>query len=215
MTDLQNPLVAAAKATPGNETRLRSDETRGLVVSQNQGTYYESSNQGSSWTISTNVAGIATTALFTVSTASAIPIVGVFNPTGSGVNLSIQRTIVLQTTGTAVSSFVWGAIAGATGMSGSSGVQTGINNKTFTAGGHGARAFAGATALVGTPLMYRVIGGPTAGAFTASQNATVRDDVDGEIIVRPGNFVGVFGTTTTIENVVRASLTWTEVPTTA
>lgn len=213
MSDLQNPMVVANKAATGAETRLRSDETRGLVVQQNQGAYYEATNQGSSWTISTAIAGIATTALFTVSTASAKPIVGVFNPTGSGVNLSVQRVIIIQVTGTAVSSFVWGALAGATGMSAASGVQTGINNKTFAAGSHQARAFAGATAMVGTAGFYRVIGGPTNGAFTASAQATYRDDVDGEIIVKPGNFVGVFGTATTIENVVVASMTWTEVPT--
>jgi hypothetical protein len=107
---------------------------------------------------------------------------------------------------------VWGCIAAATGMSTASGVQTGINNKTFALGGHKARAFAGATALVGTPLFYRCIGGPTAGAFTASSQAGYRDDVNGEIVVPPGSFAGVFATTTTVENIVRASLSWTEVP---
>ena len=212
MTEVQNPLAAAYKVGVGSETRLRSDETRGLVVAQNQAGYYESTNQGSSWTISTAIAGISTTALFTVSTASAIPIVGVFNPANTGLNLSIQRAIVIQTTGTAVTSFVWGVVAAST-MASTDGVATGINNKSFVTGGHTARAFAGATAMVGTPKFYRVLGGVWAGAFNAAAQSTYRDDVDGEIVVKPGCFAGVFATSTTVENIVRASLSWAEVPT--
>lgn len=211
MTDLQNPLVAAYPAADGNETRLRSERTRGLVMQAAHAPLYEETNQGNSWTISTAVAGITTTALMVVSTASAIPIVGLFNPDGSGKNLIVHRAIVCQVTGTSTG-FIWG-VAADPAMTASDGVATGRNNKTFASGGHIGRAFAGATAMVGTGVTYRSLGEPVAGiAYAAGLDTTFRDDVDGEIVVVPGNFVGVFATVAMAANIVRASLTWAEVP---
>ena len=214
MTDLQNPMVAyaGAGAAEGNETRLRSERTRGLVVQQAHAAYAEECIRGNTWTISTATAGITVTALMLVSVASAIPIVGLYNPSSSSKNLVIHRGMAIQTTGT-VCNFVWGAVA-APSMTIADGVTTGKNNFTLASGGHEARAFAGATAMVGIALPFRFGWGATVEGATVAGTVLAggTDWVDGEIVVKPANFVGIFGVTITTAGVVKASIVWSEVP---
>jgi hypothetical protein len=211
MTDIQSPIVGAASVADGTESRLRADRTGALRTVQGHGALYDDASRGNSWTVSTPVAGITVTALMVVSTASSIPIVGVLNPAGSGVNLAIQRCYVDQTIGTNMNYMWWGGIANTT-MTVANGLTTGISNKGFAASGHAARVFAGATAVVGTPTSYRILPCFLSGAPTAANIAGFADEVDGEIIVAPGSFVGVFGDTTNTTGTCRATLTWTELP---
>lgn len=211
MTDLQNPMVVGnATAADGTETRLRSTRTRGLVTQQDHAPYAEDCARGNTWTVSTPTAGITATALMVVSTASAIPIVGLYNPAGNTKNFVIHRAIAVQTTGT-VANFAWGAAALPGGQAAAS-TTAGINNLTFAAGKHTAQVFNGSQAMVGTAPIFRVIGGAVEGATAAGVVETIQEWVEGEIIVQPGNLLGMFALTTTTAGIVKASVTWSEVP---
>jgi hypothetical protein len=162
------------------------------------------------WTISTPLAGITVTALMVVSTASSIPIVGVFNPVTSSVKLVIQRAVYVQTTGT-VCNPLWGVMPSAAITATS---VTAIRHSTFSAGGHTASVFAGATPVSGTAVMFRplestrILGATAAGG----DGGPVTEVLNGEMVMRPGTFVGLYSDILTTAGVARASITFTEVP---
>lgn len=162
------------------------------------------------WTISTPVAGITLTALMVVSTASAIPIVGVNNPPTNRNHLIVRRAVALQVTGTVVN-FIWGVIPATTAAIAVA-TASAYRHSDFVSTGHTGKYFAGATAVVGTPVNFRPLGGPVAGATAASFDLTYDELVDGSIRVAPGATVGLFADTTTSTAVVRASLTVCEIP---
>ena len=166
--------------------------------------------RGNVWTANTAVAGITVTTLMIISTASAIPIVGLYNPVGSGKNLFVHRAVITQCSGT-VANFVWGAVA-APAMTVANGLASTANLLNLTTQGQ-ARNFAGATAMVGTATAIRFFPGQYDGAGPAAGTLVgFRDDVDGELCVAPGNFCGIFSVIVTTAGLVRATIVWAELP---
>jgi len=211
---IQNPTVGTRSAPDGMEgSRLRSERTGALVIQQLHAPYAEECVRGNIWTASTAVAGVTVTASCVIS-ALAMPIIGVFNPTGSGRNLVIIKTIVQQMTLTAVT-FVWAGGA-AMGLTNANGVATHINNFTFAtaaSGGSVARSFLGASIIGATaPTAFRYVGGAIAGATAVGEVYSFTEYNDGDIVLSPNTFAGLFADTATSAAVVRAAITWAEVP---
>ena len=209
--DIQNPQTGPRTVQDGSQSRLRTERTGGLVVQPAHGEYYEDSSRGNTWTISTALAGVTTTANFAVSLASSRCVVGIFNPT-AGVNLHITRTVIEVVTGAlATGGFVWGTINSPTGIT-SVGVQ-GRNNKTFAKGGHLAYAFDGSLDVTGssTTALFRYIGGGVAGSGGAGSLSTF-EETESDMVVGPGAFAGVFLANAVAAGIVVGSLSWTEIP---
>lgn len=204
--------VGGAGQPDGQEGRVRINRVGQTIDAQGLSPMAMSTIRGQSWTVATPIAGIIPTALMLVSVASAIPIVGVYNPGGSGRNLVINKGVAILMTGT-VCGFVWGAVA-SPAMTNANGVATHVNNLTFAAGSTGGsvgRSFAGATAMVGTALPVRYVGSGIAGASVTGAQWTYTDFVDGELIVAPGNFAGIFAIVVSA-GTVEAHMTWDEFP---
>jgi len=213
MTDLQHAVVGLQVVNDGVQSRLRAERSGALVVQQLHGAYTEENVRGNVWTVSTAVAGVTVTASAVVSTASAMPIVGIYNPPGTGKNLVVMRACVQNVTGSQVT-FLWG-VSNGPAMTAAAGVATHISMFNFGQGGSGgsvARSFAGATGTVGTPITFRVIYGGITGTVVAGALSSFTEYTNGDICVPPGNFAGIFADLAPTAAVVRAAITWAEVP---
>lgn len=168
-----------------------------------------------------NTALVAANAIATGLTATAQPVVGIWNPPTSGKTLSVLQLVLPTTTiaNTAVSpggyAWVYSVLNGA--------ISTGsspISCSTLVANGSVAKAFAISTALTGLTnnlAFLRAAGIPTinaAGPATAIHQAlgNIVENVDGGILVPPGGFVGVMGQVSTTTVSASPSLLWEELP---
>jgi hypothetical protein len=206
----QNPVVGPKQVLDGQQMGLRAERTGGLVIQQMHGTYTEESLRGATWTVSTAIAGVTCTGSCILSAVNAMPIIGLFNPVGSGKNLVIQKVVVVNAAVTA-NSFVWGSAA-LPAMTNTTGGKVGVNHLTYAVGGHQAGTFIGATAMIGTPIVFRYIGGQATGAVGTGVASGFTEYVDGDIVVQPGNFLGMFVTIVMTTAGPVASLTWSELP---
>lgn len=165
-------------------------------------------------------------ATFTTATlgATCTPIVGVWNPAGSGKNLVILRATLacyltaLQATGGG--SFQWATSIG------NSAISTGLsplNRLTLNATGSVAKGFAN-TALTGITnnLVVRDVsalaGGSNLGtAFLQTEAGTIAppvtsvDEIDGSIIVPEGGVLALLCTVTPVAVSAGSSLLWLEI----
>jgi hypothetical protein len=165
-------------------------------------------------------------ATFTTATtgATATPIVGLWNPVTSPVNLVVLQaqlaTVLTALTATGGGPFVWMTSIG------NSAVTTGnvpINRKTLNAYGSYAKVFGGAaltgmtgtlTALAPSGLasgpMYSTSNIATAAGFMTPMAAGV-ENFDGSLIVPPGGVLALMAVTTPVAQSAVAGLLWEEV----
>jgi hypothetical protein len=203
---------------------LRQGKTGELVVQELHGRFYEQAMRGGLFGFGlSNTALVAANAIATGLTATAQPVIGVWNPFTSLVNLVLLQAVIVTTTigNTAVApgGYMW------VYSMGNAAISTGsnpINQKTLQSpGGAMAKAFAVSTALTGLTNNLVAL---RAAAITPSLNAAgaatavslamgqIRDDVDGAIIVPPGAVVGIMNQVSTVTMNVSVSLLWEEVP---
>jgi len=203
--------VGPQLATDGNliDPRLMRDGT--AAVADADAHFSELVLRGQVYTAATPAAGItvAATHVSPLAAGTGTPIVGLFNPVGSGVVLKILKARIQSISGTPGGPFVYNVIPAPAGISAAG--QQGLNNKTFVAGGL-AKAFVG-SAITGSALatMFGVAGGPSAIALGAGINS-VDVVVDGAIHVQPGAFFGLAATAAGTTHIVAAMLTWAESP---
>lgn len=168
-------------------------------------------------------------ATFTLATtgATATPIIGVWNPATSPVNLVIWQALlaVYMTTLTAVvgpGGFVWMA---AVGQSANLTLAINpINRKTLVASGSYAKgltgvALTGLTATLATQCASTLNGGSgMATAFTETAvgarapNLSSVENIDGSIIVPPGGVLALMAAVTPVGHSALSGLVWEEVP---
>lgn len=168
-----------------------------------------------------NTALVAANAIATGLTATAQPVIGLWNPLTSGINVAILMAIVNTTTvaNTAVSpgGFMW-VFSAANGA-----ISTGstpINCKTLTASGSLCKAFAVSTALTGLTANLAVLRASSMNSVNAAGPATAIHQptnnpvelVDGGIIVPPGGVIGIMNQVSTTTVSVSVGLVWEEIP---
>lgn len=198
-------LVQGALAT------MRGDWTGALVVTDAHGHFAEAVRQGRVWHLSTAAAGVTIAAANVFSSANAQPLVGIYNPPGSGINAVIHRARHTWNSGTpGAGGLVWGVaplIQTAT-LTGAGGV-TEINALTFASGTSGVKTYSN-TAMTGVAgmVLARFAGGPTVGAIAANASLTYDDPVDGELICAPGQVCGLFAAAAGTSPVVSATISF-------
>jgi hypothetical protein len=204
--------VGPAYGADGSDQVPRMTKDTALVVQDAHGRNYEATYRGNVWTLSTAAAGITVAAANVIAASAGSPIVGVFNPVGSGKNLVIVRATSLWASGTTgAGGLVWGIIAPNAGVTAAGG-NGAINNATFTTGGSTARTFTGSALTgAGVSTLFRFLGGPTTGVLAASSAQTVNEETAGDIICPPGAVVGLFAAAAGTSPIVMASMTWEEV----
>ena len=173
---------------------------------------------------------ISANAIATSITATAKPIIGIFNPAASAVNLILLQAIlgVSLVAASAVNPKGFYYMAAAPSQTGSlsTGTANGaLNRNTFVTGAGAATIFTGGntalTGMTGNLINLGPVGVPpvlnAAGAATAVSiaNGEIVDNIDGSIVIPPGGFLGIMNNVSITTLDVLASLLWAELPITA
>lgn len=180
-----------------------------VLVSEFMGRFYEMTYRKK--VFSTQVSGYtyAATGNTPLAAGTGVPVVGVYNPTGSPVNLVLLLLTIATTSGTPGGPFHWNVIPAPAGITAAGAAP--VSHFTFQASGSQAKGFANAVITGSAAATYlRPVGGPAAIAAGAGVNS-ITEFVDGSIIVPPGAFAGVAGTAVGTTHVLSAGLVWAEV----
>lgn len=219
------PILVADGATPNSGLRLgRLGDT---LVSELHGRFYEQVFRGNTYSIGMGLTALSANTI--TLTATTTPVLGVWNPATSPVNLVILQAalgFVLNTLTTPVGPgpFVWASSLANTAISTGSAP---FNRKTMASAGSQAKAFTPATALTGLTNNLVIFeeadfpqaSGQTAGTITASTTSSQFaagfngvQNFDGSLIVPPGGVLALLNTTSTTTYSVTGRLLWEEVP---
>ena len=212
----------------GNTAKiLRSGRTGELGVGEAHGRFYEPTYWGTVFSIGMGANALSSNTITLV--AATTPILGVWNPMSSTVNLvmlqaAIQVYINTLTTPAGCGPFVWAASTGV------STITTGLapfNHKTMVSSGSQAKGFNPTTALTGlvaannlvvfegadfqnpSILALGTIIAPTTGTSIFSFGGV--QNFDGSLIVPPGGVLALLNTTSTTTMSVAGRLMWEEV----
>ena len=202
---------------PGTPFTLRGGQLSDLIVSELQGKYYEQTYRGNVF-----CNGCTTTALTanTISlTATTTPILGVWNPSTSPVNLVPLYAVLnqnLQVGAVAYAgAFVWASQVNQSALT----LGTApINRKNWSAIGSQAKGLS-FIALTGLAVNLTIMGGAAFSGLSTAEPGTAVSAVnppqieyfDGSIIVPPGGILALLNTNSTTYSVY-GNLVWEEVP---
>jgi len=213
----------------GATATLRIDRSAAQVVQELHGRFYEQTYRNALYMGGMTALTSISNATFTSGTlgATCTPIVGIWNPGTSTVNLAILQALlgitITAATATGCAPFVW---AVSTGNNALTLGNVPVNRKTLAASGSQAKVFGGAaltgltnslvvaiaSALTGgqstnaSVVEGTVAGTPSiAGGFTA-------ENLDGSILVPPGGVLALLATTTPVAHSAVSGLIWEEVP---
>lgn len=209
--------VGQTAVLDGTQTNLRQGRTGEIILSQAHGRYYEQTSRGQLFTLtlSATTTGIAAGNLLSAAAAASTNF-ALWNPVGSGYNLSITKVMVGLISGTLATGPMYHAVIQSTLPSIAS-VGAAYNNlvggKTPVA--RYVASAAGTTLTGGSaPIVLRVMNLTfSAAAFAAVAGAnTLADLPDGDLIIPPGyGWVPQFsGAGTSVLNAY--SVTWEEIP---
>lgn len=194
--------VGPSNNSKGSKPNLRSDRKGALVVTQGgmqheemvlSGTAYVGSNLGGSPV--TTQAGLSATT----------PVLTLYNPSTSGVNLILTTISVVFTASPAAACGVMLAYNSSTATAPTATTTANVTNCLLGTGKQPIAQCYRICTLAAAPLATRFIGG-TAGA-SSIDCYTLVDHIDGEIIIGPGVAVSI--QTTSAANIL-ASFTWEE-----
>lgn len=222
-------MVGKGRAAASTLVTARGGTGLDVIVSELNGRFYEANVNGDLYSIgcmpATTVAPTALSAATILLTASAQPIVGVWNPLTSGVNLVILQAaltdVINNVTSVAPGSFVWAASTGNGALS--AGLAP-FNRKTLSNNGSQAKGFSLSTASLLTGLTnnlvifdaaeFNVASGlltTTVAAATPTPSVSGVQNFDGSLIVPPGGVLALLNTVSSTTHSVTARLLWQEI----
>ena len=193
------------------------------IFSELHGRFYEQAFRGNLFSIG-HTGLVALSANTITLTATTTPILGVWNPATSPVNLVMTRcSLEVQlnnVTSVAPGAFVWASSVGNTA------ITTGLppfSRLTMQTSGSQAKGFAGVTALTGLTNNLIIFEGAefatasalstTAVAATTPTPSTINVHLfDGSLIVPPGGVLALLNTVSSVTHSVKGLLLWEEVP---
>lgn len=193
------------------------------IISELHGRFYEQAYRGNLFSIGSGATALSANTI--TLTATSTPIVGVWNPSTSTVNLVILQVaaqVYINTLTTPVGS---GPLVLASSI-GNAAITTGsapFNRKTMSSIGSQAKGFPGGVALTGltTSLVVfdaadiantTIITHGTVTAVTGQASVGGVHNFDGSLIVPPGGVLALYNTTSTTTCSVAARMLWEEVP---
>jgi hypothetical protein len=206
-------LTRIAGLTSTGIQALRGDKTGALIIADGHARYQEAVIQGNCYTLATAAAGVTIAAANVFSAANAQPLVGVFNPQGSGVNAVMTLARHVWNSGTpAAGGLVWATASAPAGVTAANNTNP-TNMLTQRAAGSKVQGYVNSalTAITGNAIVW-YSGGPTTGALAANANQAFFDEVAGLVIVPPGAAGGLFAAAAGTNPIVNACIFWEEVP---
>lgn len=206
----------------GVTCNARGGKLGDAIVSELHGRFFEQTSRGALFSTGSGLTALSANTILL--TASATPIVGVWNPITSGVNLVILQASlsdrINNVTSVDLGSYVWAASIGNAAISTGSAP---FNRKTLAAYGSQAKAFPGGVALTGLTNNLVVFEGAdfpvasgllttTVAASTPTPSVFATQHFDGSLIVPPGGVLALLNTVSVTTHSVTARLLWEEVP---
>ena len=192
----------------------RQGKTGEATVSQAHGKYYEAASRAVLFTAGDQGIGAAAASLTIGTTA----LLSLYNPTGSGKRLSIKRVRIGYFSGTLGAGAFYHALSAPAGFAVAPSGTAAASNCT-DAGNQSGVAAVGVckiTATVvapGSAVLGPICSLGAALASTALGLTYANEDVDGEIVVEPGNYYHIQGVTAAGSTPkVSVAVTWEEVP---
>lgn len=206
--------VGAAKYGNGAQPPLRSGTLGDGLVSELHGRFYEQCFQGSTFSNGTTATVLSANTI--TLTATTTPILGVWNPTGSGVNVVIlqaQLQLSPPTSAAAMGTLVW-AVSTNNGN-----ITTGtapLSRKLLAQSGSQVKgmAFVALTGLTNNLVVQYTSVLPSqtlAGAATAASPYSGVENFDGSLIVPPGGVLALLNTVSNTTMLAGGNLMWEEV----
>lgn len=188
---------------------LRASRENELVVSENQARFYEKTSRGGKFFAPFNAVTIAATHNSPLTAGTGTPIVGIYNPIGSGVNISITKVVQHLVSGTPAGPLVWNIIPLPQNITAAP--STPISKLINAAPSSVAKLWVN-TAVTGssTGVLLFTEGGFAAVAAGAGVNTFIHQH-DGDIVIPPGSMLALcsYGTGTT--HITSGSVEWDEV----
>jgi len=227
MTIAVNGQVGPQILQDGASQTLRLGRLAELVVTELHGRFYEQVYRGNVFSTGCSVTALSANTITLV--AATTPILGLYNPATSPVNLVLLQCMLSVAANTLTAPvppgpFVWAASTGNTAISTGSAP---FNRKTLASSGSQAKAFPGGVALTGLtnnlvifegadlPNLSGLTNAGTITAQTSTSNATAGavgvQNFDGQLIVPPGGVLALLNTTSTTTYSVTGRLLWEEV----
>ena len=210
----------------GNVLPLRAGKQGELTVSEYHGRFYEANYRTHQYRAGTTAgyAALSANSITTVLTATSTPILALWNPLSSGVALEVLQAtlkLVINTLTTPVSpgDLVWAASAGNAALTlGSAAynaktLQTGASQTKFFGGNVALTGLANSLVLLGASD-FPTIGTQTLGTIAATsilQPLTTTINIDGSIILQPGEVLALLNTTSTTTFSSSGSFLWNEI----
>lgn len=204
----------------------RAGKLGDTIVSELHGRFYEQVYRGNVYSAGGGLTALSANTI--TLTATTTPILGVWNPGNSPVNLVMLQAALeayINTFTTPVGAGLW-VLATSVGNNAISTGNAPFNRKTLTAAGSQAKEFVGNVALTGltnnlvvqetlelsspTGSTYGTIVAPTAGTSLTGFGGVV--NFDGNIIVPPGGVLAILNTVSTTTMSAGGRLMWEEVP---
>lgn len=212
--------VGQTAALDGTQTNLRQGRTGEIILSQAHGRYYEQTSRGQLFTLtlSATTSGIAAGNLLNAAAAASTNF-AIWNPIGSGFNLSITKVMVGLISGTLATGPLYHAVIQTSNPTINTVSTNGVAYNNLVGGKSPVAryvAVAAGTALTGgsAPVVLRTMNLTfSAAAFAAAAGAsTLADLPDGDLIIPPGyGWVPQFSAAGT--SVLNSySVTWEEIP---
>jgi hypothetical protein len=214
--------VGQITGTDGSQPNLRQARTGELVVSQNHGRYYETASRGNMFNLTMSLSvGTVVAGNIVGAAANAATQFAIWNPLGSGFNMTILKTHIAIYSGTIVAGpvfhgvFALGNPTNATTFDSGRGAQNSLIGGRQPIVRYINTATTGTTITGGTtPLVHRPMNMQfSAGTYAALAGTPgIMDLVDGDIVIPPGYGWLPLWTGGGTSVVFSASCTWEEVP---
>lgn len=219
----QTLIVGPQKAGDGQPVFARAGTLGDIIESNLHGKYFEQNMRGNVFQFGlSNTALVSQNAIATGLTATAQPVIGIWNPLGNPyVAVILKATVVVSTVAnTAVSpgGFSW------VYSTNNAAISTGsnpINGRTLAAAGSNMKAYAISTALTGlsnnlaflrASAISSCVNAAGPGTAIPQAQGVPEELVDGSLIVPPGCVVGIMNQVSTTTISCSVGIVWEEVP---
>lgn len=201
---------------------LRSGRQGDAIVSELHGRFYEQTFRGNMYSNATLALNALTANTITL-TATTTPILGVYNPASSSVNLVILQAVLSSginaAAATGPGAFVWATSIGNAAIT----IGTApFNQKTLTSAGSQAKglSFIALTGLTNALVIQEASDFPTPTIITTAAvptsvttpSVSVVQNIDGSFVIPPGGILALLNTVSTTTVSVTGRLMWEEVP---
>jgi len=205
----------------GTLVPFRAGQQADLIVSQVHGKNYETNYRLNMFSLIIN--GLTQTNNMTSATSfstPASPIFAIYNPAGSGKNISLIRMNQTFTSGTATGPNLWNiipnpqTISAVPTTSNTNIIGSTISTVSNNAAGSVARIYnnQSLTGQTVTGVPFRTAGGATSAASVTGSIQTFVEDFQGDFIVTPGNMIALCTYANGTSLVMNVYATWEELP---